>query len=254
MIRKIGNDDYAEVSAFIHHVLRQETDDHFRKEGAAGVLSFLQEKLSSFLIKGLYDPQLKAVIVYEEEPFHIILLMVKKEDQHHGYGTSLLRNVLNEMEKKDIGAVIVHALAGAVGFYSANGFEADGPAEETDGLRYVTMEYLLGKKILGKKVHVIIDHPLGSLHPFIPDQIYPINTGYIEYADNLIETYVIGTNEPVETFDGFVRAVIYRHNDSARIVACPAALQLTKKQVIDAVAFQEQYYDTRIVIDGQEEK
>ena len=33
--------------------------------------------------------------------------------------------------------------------------------------------------VLGKKVHVIIDRPLGSTHPTFPNLIYPLNYGYV---------------------------------------------------------------------------
>ena len=71
--------------------------------------------------------------------------------------------------------------------------------------------------IIGKKVHVIVDRPAGSYHPRNHEIFYPINYGYIE---DIIagdgsgqDVYIIGQDNPLETFDGIVIAVYHRTND-----------------------------------------
>ena len=62
------------------------------------------------------------------------------------------------------------------------------------------------RDIIGKTVHGKIDRPLGSRHPLYTDIIYPVNYGYVDDVianDNENQdVYVLGTDEPIEYFDG----------------------------------------------------
>ena len=64
------------------------------------------------------------------------------------------------------------------------------------------------KDVIGRKVHVIMDRPAGSYHPRNHDIYYPINYGYIEDViapdGSGQDVYVLGKEEPLETFDGIV--------------------------------------------------
>lgn len=68
--------------------------------------------------------------------------------------------------------------------------------------------------MIGKKVKVIVDRPLGSYHPKYKDLYYPINYGYVEGIiapdGEEQDAYIIGVNKAVKGFTGTIVAVIHR--------------------------------------------
>ena len=106
----------------------------------------------------------------------------------------------------------------------------------------------------GKTVNVKIDRPLGSSHPKYPDMIYPVNYGYVEGIiapdGEEQDVYILGVNEPIEEFTGRIIAVIHRFDDvEEKWVAAPDGVTFTKEEIAEAVRFQEQYFDTEIVME-----
>lgn len=107
----------------------------------------------------------------------------------------------------------------------------------------IIMEYL------GRLVHVVVDRPIGYRHG---DLVYPINYGYIP---DLItgdgeeqDVYILGVSEPVSAFDGQVIGAVRRKNDCEdKLVVAPAGMVYHQGQIAEAVHFQEQYFDTRIL-------
>ncbi len=104
---------------------------------------------------------------------------------------------------------------------------------------------------MNKLVTVIIDRPLGSVHPKYPNLIYQINYGYIEgmiagdgeYQD----AYIIGIDYPLEIFEGKVIAVIHRLNDvEDKYVVCDINKTYTLEEIKKAVEFQEKYFEIEI--------
>lgn len=251
-IRKLEKKEYGEASSLIQNVIKAERKGSWSEEGAAGVLSFLNERINDFPSLGIFDPDMKGVLVYEDEPCHILFLAVKHVEQRKGYGRALLQYFLQKADEKNFTRATVNAADSAAGFYRHLGFEDTETLTEAEGLRYQPMEYLLGRHWLGKQVNVIVDHPLGSGHPFIPDEEYQLNAGYIPNASDadgeMLEAYVIGVDEPLESFKGYVVAMLYRKNGSAHAIVGPAGLHVTKKEIINSVAFQEQYYETRLLM------
>ncbi len=107
----------------------------------------------------------------------------------------------------------------------------------------------------GKNVKVIVDRPLGSRHPQHRDIVYPINYGYIEnvFAGDGEEqdAYIIGIDHAVDEFVGEVVAVIRRHNDNEdKWVVAPSGSFFSEEYIRSATNFQEQYFDTEIVLVG----
>lgn len=105
---------------------------------------------------------------------------------------------------------------------------------------------------IGKSVNVIIDRPLGSLHPKHPDIQYPINYGYIPgiFAGDGEEqdAYILGVDVPLQSFTGKVIAIIHRTNDAEdKWVVAPPERSFTPEQIHSAVAFQEQYFDSQLL-------
>lgn len=109
----------------------------------------------------------------------------------------------------------------------------------------------MNNKNIGKKVHIIIDRPLGTYHPKQQELYYPINYGYVEgiiAADGEEQDiYLLGVEEPVKDFDGVVIAVVHRKNDvEDKWVAVPAGVTFTAEEIQQATAFQEQYFESEI--------
>lgn len=109
------------------------------------------------------------------------------------------------------------------------------------------------KKILqeymGKRVHVVVDRPVGYVHG---DITYPINYGYIPGLlagdGEEQDAYILGVQEPVAEFDGQVVAAICRKNDCEdKLVVAPEGSVFHQGQIAEAVHFQEQYFDIRIL-------
>lgn len=105
--------------------------------------------------------------------------------------------------------------------------------------------------MLGKIVKVIIDRPLGSHHPKHKDIIYSVNYGYIPgiMASDGEEqdAYVLGIEIPLTEFIGKVIAIIHRKNDHEdKWIVAPNNLFLSQEDIINAVHFQEQYFDIEI--------
>lgn len=103
--------------------------------------------------------------------------------------------------------------------------------------------------LIGQIVHVVVDRPIGYQHGNI---LYPINYGYIPgifAADGEEQdAYILGVNESVDQFDGQVIAVICRNNDCEhKLVVAPVGQVYHQAQIADAVRFQEQYFNTRII-------
>ena len=65
--------------------------------------------------------------------------------------------------------------------------------------------------IIGRMATGTIDRPIGSRHPRHPDMVYPVNYGYVDgvFADDgeNQDAYVLGTDGPIESFQGKVIAV-----------------------------------------------
>ena len=106
--------------------------------------------------------------------------------------------------------------------------------------------------MLGSKVTVTIDRPMGSTHPKFPQTVYPINYGYIKgliAGDGMEQdAYVLGVDKPLNTFTGKVIAVVKRLNDvEDKLVVAPEGAVFTAEQILKAVEFQEKYFKIQLI-------
>ena len=97
-------------------------------------------------------------------------------------------------------------------------------------------------------VTVKIDRPLGSNHPKHKDLYYPINYGYVEGViagdGEEQDAYILGINEPLETFTGNIIAVIHRINDNEnKWVVAKENTNFTVQEIEKQVQFQEKYFE-----------
>ncbi len=107
-------------------------------------------------------------------------------------------------------------------------------------------------KFLGKIVTVTIDRPLNSLHPEFGDP-YEVNAGYLPGTKapdgEEIDAYVLGVNEPLESFAGKCVAIIHRTNDDDdKLVVVPeSAENITDDEIRKLTLFQEKWFQSEIV-------
>lgn len=111
------------------------------------------------------------------------------------------------------------------------------------------------KNYLGKKVKVVMDRPLGSRHTK-HDFIYSLNYGYIPNTvsgdGEEIDAYIIGKFEPVKEYEGYVVAIIHRHNDiEDKLVVCKEIDKYSKEQIKALVEFQERFFETTIIMNNE---
>ena len=104
---------------------------------------------------------------------------------------------------------------------------------------------------LGKLVTVKMDRPLGSRHPK-HNFIYSLNYGFIPNTTSgdgeEIDVYIIGEFEPVETYEGYVVAIIKRTNDvEDKLVVCKELNKYNKEQIKALVEFQERFFESTII-------
>jgi inorganic pyrophosphatase len=105
--------------------------------------------------------------------------------------------------------------------------------------------------MIGSKVKVIIDRPLGTYHPKHRDIFYTVNYGYVEGViapdGEEQDVYVLGVYKPLEEFTGVVFAVIHRLNDvEDKWIVVPEGTSFTKEEIIKQVDFQEKYFKIEI--------
>lgn len=113
------------------------------------------------------------------------------------------------------------------------------------------MEKANYKDFLGKKVHVVMDRPMGTKHPKW-NFIYPLNYGYIPNTisgdGDELDVYVLGVFEPLKEFDGNCIAAIHRLNDDDdKLIIVPEGKTYSKEQIDALVEFQERFFEYEII-------
>lgn len=109
------------------------------------------------------------------------------------------------------------------------------------------------EEMLGKIVKVTVDRAMGTYHPSYPDIFYPINYGYVKGIIALDgeeqDAYILGVDEPVQEFVGKVIAIVHRNDDiEEKWVVSPSDKSFTKEEIWEKVHFQEQYFDSYIIM------
>lgn len=102
-------------------------------------------------------------------------------------------------------------------------------------------------KMLGEKVTVVVDRPLGSAHPSHPEMIYPVNYGYVPGVmggdGEEQDAYLLGIDSPIALFSGTVIAIIHRLDDvEDKWVVAPSGMAYAEEEIEEQVRFQEQYF------------
>ncbi len=116
----------------------------------------------------------------------------------------------------------------------------------------------MDNSIIGNIVTVTVDRPLGSYHPVHKKLYYPVNYGYVKGIlapdGEEQDAYILGVDEPVEEYTGKVVAIIHRKDDvEDKWVVCPLDRTFTREEIMKQVKFQEQYFESEIVLDDSEQ-
>ena len=107
--------------------------------------------------------------------------------------------------------------------------------------------------VIGRTVTVTVDRPLGSYHPEHKDMYYPINYGYVEGIMALDgeeqDAYILGVDKAIDKFTGKIIAIVHRNDDvEEKWVVAPEGRTFTNKEICEQIHFQEQYFDSEIVM------
>lgn len=107
------------------------------------------------------------------------------------------------------------------------------------------------RDFIRKKVSVTIDRKLGFKHPNW-NFLYLTNYGYIFNTisgdGEELDAYVLGTFEPLETFDGICIAVLHRLNeDDDKLIVVPEGKSYTDEQIDCLTEFQEKFFQHTII-------
>ncbi len=107
--------------------------------------------------------------------------------------------------------------------------------------------------MIGKIVTVTVDRKMGTYHPKYKDLYYPINYGYVEgimaQDGEEQDAYILGVDEPLDSFSGVIIAVIKRNNDlEDKWVVAPKGVFYTKEEIQKQVYFQERWFDSEIIM------
>ena len=119
--------------------------------------------------------------------------------------------------------------------------------------RIICFTKRLVNPVIGRRVTVTVDRPLGSYHPKHKDIYYSINYGYIEEImapdGEEQDAYILGVDIPVEKFTGKVIAIVHRNDDvEEKWVVAPEDVTFTKEEIWEQIFFQEKYFDSEILV------
>lgn len=104
---------------------------------------------------------------------------------------------------------------------------------------------------LGKITEIVVDRPMGSVHPENENMIYPLNYGYLPNIrggdGEEMDVYLMGVNTPVSSYKCRIIAVVFREDDAEdKLVAAPVGTYYHQAEISEAVDFQEKYFRTVI--------
>ena len=107
--------------------------------------------------------------------------------------------------------------------------------------------------MLGQRVHIVIDRPIGFVHRTGPyEMVYPVNYGFLPGVPGgdgeEQDAYLLGVDHPVAEADAVVIGVVRRLNDTEdKLIAAPEGMAFTVAQMEAAVHFQEQWFETALM-------
>jgi inorganic pyrophosphatase len=115
-----------------------------------------------------------------------------------------------------------------------------------------TQSLKLARTFLGKHVELEFDQQVGSSYEPHKIDSYPINYGYVPGTlapdGDPLDAYLLSVYEPLEKGSGVCVAIIHRRDDDDdKLVVVPEGTELTDKEIMEQVKFQEHLYDSVVV-------
>lgn len=100
-------------------------------------------------------------------------------------------------------------------------------------------------------VTVTVDRPMGTYHPKHKNLCYPINYGYISGIlggdGEPQDAYILGIDQPVDSFTGQIIAVVHREDDvEEKWVVAPEGVTFTEAEIWEQIRFQEQFFKSAV--------
>lgn len=244
MMTTLSKEMYKEAYTFVEEVLHDEKDASTYQS----ILSYFKQHLDAYAYLAYIDNTIVSLLAYDPEAFRIAFVLTKQSHRHKDIASSLLDTLKQKAQSFNIARITIDTPRNLTPFYQANGFEEIGDSTS----QIVSLEYLVSRNMLSKTVTVIIDRPYGSIHPLLQDVTYPYNYGYIkqDMQQNIEfqDAYVIGVQQPLETFTGYVAGIIYHKEDTtSRWIVAPLGMVVDHEATIQLLGIEEQFYSTRII-------
>ena len=107
------------------------------------------------------------------------------------------------------------------------------------------------KEYLGKTVKVFVYRPLNTLHPKHNFK-YEVNYGYIPNTisgdGEELDVYILGEDEPLDSFEGKVIAIIHRlDDDDDKLIVVNNGDNFTDDEIRKLTHFQEKWFESIII-------
>ena len=222
------------------------------------VLKFMNDK-RALCVKN--EQEIVGVLLFSRKYNMICCLAVDPAYRKRGIASLLLREALDKLDRdKDITVSTFREndVKGIVPRKLYKKFEFE-EGELIEEFGYPNQRFVLhadksaDNVIIGATVTVTVDRPLGSYHPEYKDMYYPINYGYIEGVmapdGEEQDAYILGVNEPVKKFTGKIIAIVRRKDGiEEKWVVVPDGVTFSKEEIRRQIHFQEQYFDSEIVM------
>ena len=153
MIKKLPNKDIERAIALVNKVFSEFVAIDYSEEGRNTFALYLKTKLQE-ISDDVKNGHKKMWAYYQEDEivgviamqniFHISLLFVDKEQQRKGIARQLFLTALNEVKQSENPTKItVNSSPYAVEAYEHLGFIKTNDAQETNGIIYIPMEYVI---------------------------------------------------------------------------------------------------------------
>ena len=247
MIVRLTHEEREEALAFLERGL---AEDELLKEGHEKILEGFRKRQDTYMWLACREHDTLTGLLLSDEEFRIVFLYTDEKERNKGAATGLLNELIREADHCGISRIRVQAFGNSIAFFEHAGFDVLKKYEDTPAV--ADMEYLCGRKMLGKTVTVIVDRPYGSLDLRSEGQL-TVNCGYLEEKITMEdcevrEACIVGVKMPVETFTGVVIAMIYHEEDShVHLVVARKGAVVDHDEVIQEIGMVEQYYHSRIV-------
>lgn len=244
MIRITGQDERLTAFAFLRKCLNDDPQFHSKAET---ILEKLNDRMDEDTWIMDREEDIRGILIHDEN-FRIVFVYVRQDCRQTGIGSALIDKTIEEAEMIGYSRVTIQAFGTVREWLLSLGFDTD----EQDKQAVASLEYLCGRSLLGKTVEIIVDQPYGSLDQRT-EGIRTLNGGYVKEKITMMDTevkpaYVVGVQQPVETFTGVVIGLIYHRDDHLiRIIAAPCGMLIDRKAVIEQIGMTEQYYESRMI-------